>query len=70
MWVLAQHNEDDKWFRAVAITATLDAAQQAAIDDLDPDWPTPEWVQQPDGSWTTYLQWAIRYTAEEFEVTL
>jgi hypothetical protein len=68
VWVVVQRNEDDREFRVVAATSSLPAGQQAATDDLDPDWPALEWVQQPDGSWTTYLQGDLRYTAERFEV--
>ena len=68
VWVLTQENIEFKDHRVVAVTTSVEAAQLAATADLDPDWPALEWVQQPDESWTTYLSFDLRYTAELFEV--
>lgn len=72
VWVLTYEDTDhglsDPTTRTVAVTATLERARQSAAEDQDPGKPALEWVQNHDGSWTTYWTDGSCYRAYEFEI--
>lgn len=68
VWVLAHHNHDEGDQSVIAVATSPEGAKKAAEDHKDPGWPDPEWVQQANGDWTTYVAAGMSYTAEKFDL--
>ncbi|GAA0583064.1 hypothetical protein GCM10010172_80110 [Paractinoplanes ferrugineus] len=70
VWVVTRHEVEFHESEVIAVSASLDSAMQACDDNYGAAWPQLEWVQQADGSWTTYVKAGLpRYTADPWEVT-
>ncbi len=68
VWVLSHLNHEEDESSVLAVTTTLEVAQQAAASTWPGHWRELEWVQQANGDWTTYVDRGIRFTAEKFEL--